>query len=472
MITIDKQLRRYFIAITVVAILVIFLLSNFGMFVFFKNYVQETNLKKDQKILFYIEDLLSTNITTMPGLMQFIRGEAVEVKIYNTEGQLIFDSTSQGMHGGMGMGSGGMGKGHGRMGPGMGMNQNNLQNRAQDSSLELVFRSYPLEIEGQSLGRVEIGRQKSLLAAPEDKSFAYTMNIVYLIALILALIVSVIISKYVTKKFLKPLHQVKDNILSIKRTDTKIQPVNTTTLEIQQLAQATKDLAENIKEQEQLRKRLTSDIAHELRTPLATLQSHLEAMVDGVWEPTPARLSFCNDEVIRLTGLIKDLNELSILESDEVKLQKKQVILSEMLKNLLDNYLLIFSEKDIQLTTDFQQDVTILGDEDRLRQVMVNILSNAYKYTPEKGNVTVELFTKDKWTIIEIRDTGKGIPKEDLAHIFERFYRGDLSRSRESGGSGIGLTIAKALVEAHQGILSIESEVNKGTIVKVQLPRE
>src|SRR5690554_503101 len=147
MITIDKQLRRYFIAVTVVAILVIFLLSNLGMFIFFQNYVQEANFKKDQKILFYIEDLLSTDTTTMPGLMQFIRGEAVEVKIYNTEGELIFDSTAQGMHGGMG--SGGMGKGHGRMGPGMGMNQNNLPNRSQSNNLELVFRSYPLEMEGQ-----------------------------------------------------------------------------------------------------------------------------------------------------------------------------------------------------------------------------------------------------------------------------------------------------------------------------------
>lgn len=470
MITIDKQLRRYFIAVTVVAILVIFLLSNLGMFIFFQNYVQEANFKKDQKILFYIEDLLSTDTTTMPGLMQFIRGEAVEVKIYNTEGELIFDSTAQGMHGGMG--SGGMGKGHGRMGPGMGMNQNNLPNRSQSNNLELVFRSYPLEMEGQSLGRVEIGRQKSFLAAPEDKSFALTMNLVYLVALALALIVSLIISKYVTKKFLQPLHQVKDNILSIKKTDAQMQPVNTTTYEIQQLAQATEGLAKNIKEQEKLRKRLTSDIAHELRTPLATLQSHLEAMVDGVWEPTPARLSFCNDEVIRLTGLIKDLNELSVIESDEVKLQKRDINLSNMLKNLLDNYQLIFSEKEIQLATEIHPHVTILGDEDRLRQVMINILSNAYKYTPEKGSVAVGLFTTDKWAIIEVRDTGKGIPKEDLDHIFERFYRGDLSRSRESGGSGIGLTIAKALVEAHEGTLNIESEIDKGTIVKIQLPRE
>jgi len=460
MITIDKQLRRYFVAVTVVAVLVIFLFSNIGMFIIFKNYVQESNLKRDQKILLYIEDIFSTDAATIPRLRHFILGEAAVVRIYNTEDQLIFDSSTQGMHGGMGMGMG-----TGSMGQGRGILKS-------DNISELAFRSYPLEVEGKYLGRVEIGRQKSLFSEPEDKSFAWTMDLVYLVALLFALIVSLLISKYVTKKFLKPLHQVKDNILSIKKTDAKIQPVHTTTFEIQQLAQATEELAMNLKEQEKLRKRLTSDIAHELRTPLATLRSHLEAMVDGIWEATSDRLSFCNDEVIRLTGLIKNLNELSVLENDEMKLRKEQVNLSELLKNLLDNYSLIFSEKAIQLTIDFQPQVTIPGDADRLRQVMVNILSNAYKYTPAEGKVAVRLITKDKWAIIEVKDTGRGIPKEDLPHVFERFYRGDPSRNRESGGSGIGLTIAKALVEAHQGTLSIESELHKGTTVKIQLPRE
>ena len=339
MITIDKQLRRYFVAVTVVAVLVIFLLSNIGMFIIFKNYVQESNLKKDEKILLYIEDLLNTDTATMPGLSRLLLGEAVVVRIYNTENQLIFDSNTQGIHGGMGMG---IGNG---MGSGMGKGKQGQGRLESDNISELTFRSYPLEVEGKSLGRVEIGRQKSLFAAPEDKSFALTMNLVYLVALVLALIASLLISKYVTKKFLTPLHQVKDNILSINKTDAKIQPVHTTTFEIQQLAQATEELAMNLKKQENLRKRLTSDIAHELRTPLATLQSHLEAMIDGIWEPTPDRLSFCNDEVIRLTGLIKDLNELSVLENNGMELRKEQVNLSELLKNLLDNYSLIFLKK-------------------------------------------------------------------------------------------------------------------------------
>ncbi|NLP44982.1 MAG: hypothetical protein GX351_10205 [Peptococcaceae bacterium] len=462
MISINKQLRKYFIVVAIAAVLVIFVLSNLGISIFFNNYVKETGLKSDQKILQYIEDLLITDnrpgaeMATVPGLRQFIRGEGVEVNIYDLAGNLVFSSSASGGHG------------HGGMGHGRGM----MSRINGSSDLELVFRSYPLKVDSEQVGTVEIGRPKNILASTEDRTFVLTMNIVYLLALVLALLVAMVISKYVTAKFLNPLYLVRNNILAIKSSaSNKLQPVETKTAEIRQLAQATEDLAKTIKEQENLRKRLTSDIAHELRTPLATLQSHLEAMIDGVWEPTAERLSFCNDEVIRLTGLIKNLNELSVLESEATKLQITEVNLSELLKELCANYQLVFAEKEIELIQEIQPRVIVNADKDRLQQILVNILANAYKYTAEKGQVTVRLLAESEWAVLEVRDTGVGIAPEDLPHIFERFYRGDQSRSRQSGGAGIGLTIVKALVEAHRGTISVASELGKGTVVQIKIPR-
>lgn len=467
MISIDKQLRRYFVIVTIIAVLVIFVLSNLGMTIFFNNYVKEQDLRSDQNIVKYIEDLLSTEnqngliMVSPPGMMQFIRGEEVEVKLYDSSGILVLDTSSMGnMHGGMGQG----------MGRGPGMSWQSGDKEVTDAGL--VFREYPIIADGTKIARVEIGREKTVLSSAEDRTFIITMNLVYIIALGLSILLVLVISKYVTGKFLKPLLTVKNNIQSIKSNNKeKLQPISTNTTEIQELVLATEELSQTIAEQNKLRKRLTSDLAHELRTPLATLQSHLEAMIDGVWEPTPQRLSFCYDELIRLTRLINDLNELSVLESDKIQLNKTKVELSNLLNNMLENFKPVFSEKNIEVISNIQQDIEIEGDNDRLRQIFVNILSNANKYTPEQGRVTVMLAAEPGWIAVEIRDTGRGISPQDLPHIYERFYRGDLSRSRESGGAGIGLTIAKAMVEAHQGTLQVESEIGVGTTVIIRLPK-
>jgi signal transduction histidine kinase len=280
-------------------------------------------------------------------------------------------------------------------------------------------------------------------------------------------------SKYVTGKFLHPLLIVKRNIQLIAgRGNKTLEPIASRTTEIEELAQATVELSRALAEQDKLRKRLTSDVAHELRTPLATLQSHLEAMIDGIWEPTPERLSYCYDELIRLTRLISDLNELSVIENDRVQLNISDVNLTKLLNDMVENFQPLFSEKNITFTSYLQENIQVTGDKDRLKQIFVNILSNAFKYTQEQGSVNVELAAEKDRVIVTVRDTGVGIPGQDLPHIFERFYRGDLSRNRQSGGAGIGLTIAKALIEAHDGSLEIESEHTVGTIVKIALPSQ
>lgn len=455
MIGIDRQLRKYFIVVIVIAVLIIFVVSNLGMAYFFHNYVQQTQIKSDLKIVQYIETGYqqdAQSLGNMSGLMPLIRGEEAEVKLFDIQGRIMWDTTN--------MGNRGMGRGWGMMQHGAGM-----------SAADLVFRQYPLSVEGQSIGTVEIGRKESMVASAQDKNFVVAMNMVFAAALLFSILLAWYMSKFAAGKFLQPLLTVKKNIESIAvKSENKIAPVTSFTKEIQELAEATQELANSLQEQEKLRKRLTSDIAHELRTPLATLQSHLEAMIDGIWEPNPQRLSHCNDEVIRLTRLISELDQITAIESDIISLNKSQINLSELLTEIAENYRVVMREKMIDLQKDIDANIEIQADSDRIKQILVNLLSNAYKYTAANGQVQVSLRAQGSMAVITIKDNGPGIKAEDLPHVFERFYRGDLSRSRKTGGTGIGLTIAKALTEAHQGKLQIVSEYGKGVQVEVQLP--
>lgn len=244
--------------------------------------------------------------------------------------------------------------------------------------------------------------------------------------------------------------------------------MSTNTFELHDLSLSVKELAERLEYQEALRRRMTSDIAHELRTPLATIQSHVEAFMDEVWKPDIEKLSIVHDEITRLTKLIKELSELSTIESDEIKLNKKKINLSALLKSIVESFEPLFISKNIHIQKEIQRDIEILGDEDKLNRIFINVLSNAHKYTNESGKVRVCLVQLKDVIRVTVEDTGIGIPKEDIRHVFERFYRSDLSRNRGTGGTGIGLTITKALVETHNGKIGIESEVGKGTKVTIE----
>ena len=221
--------------------------------------------------------------------------------------------------------------------------------------------------------------------------------------------------------------------------------------------------------QEKLRRRLTADVAHELRTPLATLQSHMEAMIDGVWEPDTARLTSCHEEIMRISRMVGDLEKLSKYESENLILHREAFDLSELVQHIIKNFETEFMSKHVSL--DFKGEVSpVFADSDKISQVIVNLLSNALKYSPAGKTVQIIVAHDKNWTVLKIKDTGIGISSEDLPHIFERFYRADKSRNRESGGSGVGLAIVKAIVDAHGGKISVSSVMNEGTEFTVSLP--
>ena len=225
---------------------------------------------------------------------------------------------------------------------------------------------------------------------------------------------------------------------------------------------------------EEMRREFVANVSHELRTPLTTIKSYTETLLDGALNDEEVSMQFLNvinEETDRMTRIVNDLLELSRLDNKEARFNKKPINLSKVLAAAVSKMKVNAKKKGITICENVKEDLPLCyADADKMEQVFQNILSNAIKYTPEGGNITVNLWSESNFVITSIKDTGIGIPREDLPRIFERFYRVDKTRSREFGGTGLGLSIAKEIVKAHEGEIEIKSELGKGTEVTVKIP--
>ncbi len=242
--------------------------------------------------------------------------------------------------------------------------------------------------------------------------------------------------------------------------------------ELGQMAIQFNRMAASLENIEGIRRQLIGDVAHELRTPLATLRGSLEALMDGVLEPTPENLHALGREIDRMQRLVRDLEELSRVEAGSYEIRRGRVDLNELVRAVTDSLRPQFDEKGVNLELDAMEGLPpVEVDEGRVQQVLTNIIGNALQYTPGGGQVRIRISRDRDQAAVEVVDTGIGISAEHIGHIFDRFYRVDPSRARASGGSGIGLTIAKRLVEAHGGRIWAESEgPGKGSRFTFTLP--
>ena len=237
------------------------------------------------------------------------------------------------------------------------------------------------------------------------------------------------------------------------------------------LARRFNTMVTELERAEQQRRNLTADIAHELRTPLHIIQGNLEGMLDGVYEPKAENITDTLDETRLLARLVDDLQTLSLAEAGQLPLHPTRFLLADLLTDAAAG----FDSRAAAQNVDLQLDVPALSleieaDYDRLIQVLANLLTNALHHTPENGQITLRAESVFEGARISVSDTGAGIPPEDLPYIFDRFWRGDKSRARTEGNSGLGLAITKQLVLAHGGTISAESEVGKGTTFTIELP--
>jgi len=237
--------------------------------------------------------------------------------------------------------------------------------------------------------------------------------------------------------------------------------------ELRELAAAFDQMAGNLDRQEQIRRNLVADVAHELRTPIAILQAGHEALLDGVAEPTPAELGSLRDEVLRLARMVGDLQTLAAADAAALNLTRKPDDLAELAAAAADSLARRFEAAGIALDRQLAA-APVLADPRWLHQVITNLLTNALKFTPPGGQVTITTGTENADAVLRVTDTGQGIPAEDLPRIFDRFFRGQ--QAAQISGSGIGLAVAAELVKAHGGRLAAASEVGHGTQLTLSLP--
>ncbi len=241
--------------------------------------------------------------------------------------------------------------------------------------------------------------------------------------------------------------------------------------EISELGLAFNTMATHLQQSEKLRRDMTADIAHELRTPLAVMRGNLEAMQDGVYVMDAEHLTPVLNQVNLLTRLVEDLRTLALAEAGQLTLTKRPTDLAALLRSTLTSFEAQATAQHVTLHAQVAASLPVIDlDPDRVQQTIGILISNALRYTPANGSITIAARSDRARVTIEVSDTGSGIAPEDVPHVFDRFYRADKSRSRESGGSGLGLAIAKSIVEAHGGSIGVVSEVGRGTAITFRLP--
>jgi two-component system sensor histidine kinase BaeS len=239
--------------------------------------------------------------------------------------------------------------------------------------------------------------------------------------------------------------------------------------EIAAVADALNRLAETLQQEESLRKESVADLAHELRTPVQGILARVEAAQDGVLEDEQANLSAMHDEALRLARLLDDLSALAEAERPGLLLDAEPVDLAAVAGSQTAAFAPAFADKGIALSSELDPAI-VHGEPKRLEQIVVNLLSNALRYTDPGGTVLVVVRRDGDAALLEVRDSGIGIAPEDLPRVFTRFWRGEKSRSRDTGGAGIGLSIVKELVQAHGGAVSVDSVAGDGSVFRVTLP--
>jgi signal transduction histidine kinase len=307
-------------------------------------------------------------------------------------------------------------------------------------------------------------------------NFLSTLLSALAVAAIAATLTSLATSLFVARRITGPLRlmtQVSQRISAGHYAERiVVAPVHTAD-ELGHLAASINALAVALEQTERRRLEVIGNVAHELRTPIATLEGYLEGLLDGVIEPTPHTWAMLHTEAGRLRRLVDDLQELSRAEARQIPLSLQSVAPQRLVQNALEPLEGQFAEKGLELQIHLPEDLPqVMADPTRAVQILTNLLVNALRYTPVPGRIEVAVSREEAMVAFRISDTGVGLSSEQLAHIFERFYRVDKSRSRAFGGSGIGLTIAQSLAQAMGGEIQVASAgLGQGSSFTLTLPQ-
>lgn len=293
---------------------------------------------------------------------------------------------------------------------------------------------------------------------------------VLIVGAAVGLVLGALAAWWLLRRLLRPLERLTDATRAIAAGDLAARVPAAPDPELQRLADAFNQMAASLERVEQLRRALVEDVAHELRTPLTSLQGYTEAMADGVVDPTPDMLRTVNEEIVRLTRLVNGLDELARGRGSEHEQARAEVDLAAFVQRAVQIHSPELASRRITVRVEDASSLpTLLAEPDAIGQVVVNLMRNAAKYTDDGGEIVVRLAESGGWVRCAIQNTGVEIPAADLPFIWERLYRVDPSRTRASGGAGIGLAIVRQVIEAHGGKVGASSGGGR-TEIWFQLP--
>ena len=332
-------------------------------------------------------------------------------------------------------------------------------------------RSEPRRIvaNGRIVGSLVVSPASGSLLTPEETHLQHSLDRLHLVAAVASVIAALVIALLLAETLSRPLRRIRRTAEAIEQGDLQARVATGGDAEMRAVGHALNRLAETLDHEERMRKQSVADLAHELRTPVHGLLSRIEAAQDGVLDDTEANLAAMHAEALRLTRLLDDLSRLADAERPGLLLEKRDVDLADVARAVATSFEPLFADTDLafQIST---VSTIISGDADRLRQIVDNLLSNALRYAEAGGEVRLKVTRQGSSALLEVADTGIGIPADDLKNIYKRFWRGEKSRSRATGGTGIGLAIVNELVRAHDGRIEVDSEVGEGTRFRVFLP--
>jgi signal transduction histidine kinase len=283
--------------------------------------------------------------------------------------------------------------------------------------------------------------------------------------------IALVMARFLARGMTQPLRDMAAAARRMEAGDYRVRVETRSRDEVGQLAEAFNRMSAELDGLERLRRDLVANVSHELKTPIAALRAHLENVLDGVERPDPETLQVMLGQSERLGRLVDQLLELSRLESGDVPFEREPVDLGSLVEQVLSEIDVARAGLGVALGSRLPANLPpVHADRERIHQVLFNLVDNAVRFTPPGGSVTVSAHRVDGTVEVRVRDTGVGIPAEHLPHVFERFYRVDPARSREDGGTGIGLAIARSVIEAHGGRIRAESEPGRGSTFTFDLP--
>lgn len=449
----SRKLNLSFIVTILISIITISIISNIMINNKFENYLVDERKTKFDKIYENINTLYIDREFEMDemDLIHYAIAEDINIKIKDSEDRVIFDSDRT---------------------RGISMPRGMMNRNRRNAEANYLEESYTLRSDSnEELGTLIIGYIDNSYLSESALIFRNTLSKSIFISSFITIILGVLISMYLSRSLTLPLVHICDTAIDIRQGNLDSRSnINTNTLEIKDLSDSINFLGETLSKEEISRKAYASDISHELRTPLTTLKTHLEAMIDGIWEANEEHLNILLVEVDRLSKLTDDLRDSFDSKAYNIDLNKTKFNISLELKDIITAFTPIYYKDNHLITSSIEDNIELILDKDKFNQIMNNLLSNSKRYLGNDGRVHIDLIKEKKNIIIKVKDNGIGIQAKDMPYIFDRFYRVDSSRNKDTGGSGLGLSIVKGLVEAHGGSIQINSIYKEGTEVAIILP--